>query len=821
MHSRADLHVHSKYSNRPSEWILRRLGSPESFVEPVELYHTVRRRGMQFVTISDHNCIDGAMEIAHLPGTFISNEVTTYFPEDRCKVHFLVIGITPQQFEVIQEVRESIYDLRDYVLHEDIIHSVAHPLFRVNDRLTVEQFEKLIVLFNCFEGINGSRDPRACELANVVLRNITRSDIERLAEKHRIDPIGPEPWKKHFTGGSDDHSSVYSAGAYTITPHVETVAAYLDHLRAGRHEMGGRGGTSLRLAHSFYHIAHSFYQDRFLSGDDSKQTILGELFKKMLEEPRQPPKSVGRRMKDAVYRGFRRRKIRTYSPMEQTLIHEFSGLFARRSADNGDGAIQTDDRSFEIACNISQQLGYSFFEKFIQHLRAGDMVESLQTFASLAPVGLSIAPYLAAFSTQHKDETFLRDLAGAFESSRHLAARSQKRAWVTDTFTDVNGVSRTIRTMAECAQRRHKQLTVVTCLDEAPTWGISLQNFQPVGTFRLPEYEQQMLAFPPFLEVMEWLEREQFSEIIISTPGPLGMNALAAGRLLRIPATGIYHTDFPQYVRHFTDNALLEEMTWGFMRWFYNQMSTIYVPSRAYLDLLANQGFDPEKLKVMPRGIDLNRFHPDHDDADFLGRFGAGDRFTFIYVGRVSREKNVEALLATFVEFRKREHDAQLVIVGDGPQFAELQDKYRRDDIIFTGFLDGDDVARAYTACDCFVFPSTTDTFGNVVLEAQACGVPVIVSDRGGPREIVESTDSGIVVDLDHPGELLEAMVRIYADDNLRALMRQRGIENAANSGWDEAFAAFWEGVDREEASSVGEYATAASSTSPPMPSIA
>ena len=97
MHSRADLHVHSKYSNRPSEWILRRLGSPESFVEPVELYHTVRRRGMQFVTISDHNCIDGALEIAHLPGTFISNEVTTYFPEDRCKVHFLVVGITDRK----------------------------------------------------------------------------------------------------------------------------------------------------------------------------------------------------------------------------------------------------------------------------------------------------------------------------------------------------------------------------------------------------------------------------------------------------------------------------------------------------------------------------------------------------------------------------------------------------------------------------------------------------------------------------------------------------------------------------------------------------
>ena len=93
MEAKVDLHVHSKYSDRPSEWILRRIGAPESFVEPIELYRIAKSRGMDFVTISDHNCIDGALEIAHLADTFISDEVTTYFPEDGCKVHFLVCGI--------------------------------------------------------------------------------------------------------------------------------------------------------------------------------------------------------------------------------------------------------------------------------------------------------------------------------------------------------------------------------------------------------------------------------------------------------------------------------------------------------------------------------------------------------------------------------------------------------------------------------------------------------------------------------------------------------------------------------------------------------
>ena len=134
--SKCDLHVHSKYSDRPSEWFLRRMGTPESFVEPQEVYRNARQKGMDFVTISDHNCIRGALEIAHLPGTFISNEVTTYFPENGSKVHILVTGINEEQFRMIQELRADIYRLQEYLMGEDIICSVAHVLFRVNGRLT-------------------------------------------------------------------------------------------------------------------------------------------------------------------------------------------------------------------------------------------------------------------------------------------------------------------------------------------------------------------------------------------------------------------------------------------------------------------------------------------------------------------------------------------------------------------------------------------------------------------------------------------------------------------------------------------------------------
>jgi len=151
MTSRADLHVHSKHSNQPAEWFLRTLRAPESFTEPLEIYRTCRGRGLDFVTISDHDTIDGALEIAHLPGAFVSCEVTTEFPEDRCEVHVLVFGITERQHREIQELRRNLYELREYLKDEDVACSVAHPLFRVNGKLTLEHFAELLVLFNHYE----------------------------------------------------------------------------------------------------------------------------------------------------------------------------------------------------------------------------------------------------------------------------------------------------------------------------------------------------------------------------------------------------------------------------------------------------------------------------------------------------------------------------------------------------------------------------------------------------------------------------------------------------------------------------------------------
>ncbi len=225
-----DLHVHSKYSKRPSEWILKKLGCPESFTDPLHLYRIAKKRGMSAVTITDHNAIDGCLEIAHLPDTFISEEVTTYFPEDGCKLHVLAYDVDEQEHQEIQKIRENVFDLIAYLTENKITHVLAHPLFSINHKLTPEHFEKCLLLFKNFE-ISGARNEEQNRCLELILSTLTKETIERLADKHNLTPSFAFPWVKNLTGGSDDHSSLTIARRYTEIEGPMTVRGFLRETR--------------------------------------------------------------------------------------------------------------------------------------------------------------------------------------------------------------------------------------------------------------------------------------------------------------------------------------------------------------------------------------------------------------------------------------------------------------------------------------------------------------------------------------------------------------------------------------------------------------
>lgn len=801
MSSRADLHVHSRHSNRPSDWFLRRIGAPESYTEPSEVYDRCRARGMDFVTISDHNSIDGALEIAHLPGTFLSNEVTTYFPEDGCKIHCLVLGITEAQHRDVQELRENIYEFRDYLLDEKILYSVAHPLFSVNGKLTVEHFEKLILLFKRFEGINGARDPRACDLAKAVFAQLTPEKIEALAERHGIEPREPEPWIKTLTGGSDDHSGLYIGGAYTETPYAATVEAFLDHLRQGLHLPGGKGGSSLELARTFYSIGYRFYRDRLLSRSTDGSDLLDEVFARLLSQGDENGNGNGNGKFKFTVRHFLRRKLSNMRQVDRLVAKEMVELLEGRSLPpaNGNGAGDGNgngaaERSFQMASGLGHRLSDAALRTAMGDLRTGRIVESLQAMASLGPLALCIAPYLASFHTQRKDDGLLDQVATRYDTTT-MPPRPDHRGWFTDTYAEPNGVARTIANCAQAAIRRDYRVTVFTSLAEYPEKGPVI-NFEPAGIYELAEYRGQKLSLPPYLDVLREFEKRAVTEVVISTPGPMGMLGLAAARLFGVPAVGIYHTDFPAYVRAFTDSPMLEGITWSYMRWFFDQMDLLFVPSRTYRDDLLERGFDDARLRLLPRGVDVEVFHPSRRDPRFWQRFGRQEGFKFLYVGRVSKEKNLDVLIEAFLALRELGDDAELVVVGDGPYRVELERRYPQSGVVFTGLLEGADLATAYASADLFVFPSRTDTFGNVVLEAQASGLPVLVSDRCGAHEIVADEGWGTILDTSLPGPLARAMEQLRRGAERRRIQSELALQNVGKRSWDGIVEEFWAQLD-------------------------
>jgi len=585
MTARVDLHVHSKHSNRPTEWLLQRVAAAESYTEPLEVYRKARARGMDFVTISDHDTIDGALEIAHLPGTFLSCEVTTAFPDDGCQIHLLTLGITEEQFGEIDRLRGDLYELRDYLRQEGVLCSVAHPLFRVNERLTVGHVEKLLVLFNRFEAINGIHATGEPALVRRIFSSLDGEAIHDLAARHRLEPWGERPWEKSFTGGSDDHGGRYIATTWTETPDAAESFDFLAHLRAGRSEPGGEPGSSRRLTQSLYAITADWHRRAvpawaFWARRDPLAKLLGEL------AAEEAPKTAG----TAPRKGFASRRAK---PQEVGFEAESVG-FAGTGRDTIARAAAAGRAAFEAMA-----------KKFAQRLARGRFASAAEALGELAPLGLALAPHLISLRAQHKDRDLVRAAAARFGAGPIAAER---RLWLVDDAQELARPNTAACGLLEASREQGGSIEAALLAGGASaasardleSAGIALRVFSP--WFDLPlgaEAEGANLGVPPILEILDLCERERYTEIVVSTPGPLGLAGLLAARLLGLPLAALVRTDVPAVVQRITREVFLEDLTRDLVRRFYGAADRLLVATRFERELLAADGFAPERIEIV------------------------------------------------------------------------------------------------------------------------------------------------------------------------------------------------------------------------------
>ena len=750
---------------------------------------------MDFVTLTDHNRIEGCLEIADRPGVFLSEQISTRFPDDRCEVHLLVWGIDESQHREIQSLRENIFDLQKYLAAESLVHAVAHPLHRLDDRLAITHIEKLALLFRHFEGLNGLRAPLLSEVARFAFGALTPEKLSELADRHGIAPTHPEPWRKIFIAGSDDRGGMFPASAFTETPFASTVAEFLAHIREGRCEVRGVGGTPLALSHGLYNNVRRFLAEK-ISGADSA-SLLGKAFSRFMEGE-DPTEFSWTDKLGFIAQGIASGKIfELAKPANASLWKQFAGYFSQTDvkgllASETSGINEAERRAFVIANFFANQLAFRFFTSFVKRVSSGNIIEAIQEISVMIPILATLGPYLYAFRNQAPDRAWLAGAGSVLAGCAPPQLANTKRAWFTDTLEDVNGVANTIRKLTAAVVAQGRDLTVVTSRAEVHLGDIPIKNFAPIGEFELPEYELQKLSFPPILQIIDYIEREGFTEIIISTPGPIGLTALLAAKMLGLRTSGIYHTDFPQYVRILSEDSFMETLTWNFMKWFYGQLDVLFVNSESYRRAWIDRGIDGARIQILPRGLDTALFNPSRRDPEFWKQHGIGSGSTvLLYVGRISREKDLDMIVAAWrkigVDARRT---ARLAFVGDGPYTKEL--RALLPDATFTGYLAGVELAGAFASSDVFLFPSTTDTFGNVILEALASGVPCIVSDQGGPKDLVEDGITGLITRARDVEDFIRALARLAGDGALRETMRIAAHRSVQDRDWAEAARQFW-----------------------------
>ena len=801
---RIDCHVHSKHSKRPSAWVLKKIGCPESFTEPLDIYRIARERGMTHVTITDHNRIEGALEIAHLPDTFISEEITTYFPDDHCKLHVLALNITEAQHVDIQKCRENVFYLVDYLQAQGIVHVLAHPLYGVNDRLRVEHFEKMLLLFKIFE-MNGARNDAANDGLEEVLKTLTPETIDSLADYHGIAPAFPDPWVKHITGGSDDHSALNIARTYTEIPGAQRLKEGLAGIGSGLSRAVRRPSLPETMAHNFYSIAYQYYRNKFNLERFQGKDLLVKFLDRSLRPAGPGDRDRDGRLMDKVYDFLHaRRRARTVAPSDDLfgllrhtttcLLRDDTHFKALTAQDSSQDRVP-ETEWFTFVNQVANQTLKDFANHAMNHLVGGNVFSIFHTIGSAGGLYGLLAPYFISFSLFAKDRDFTRAVRTHFglEASLDAAETNQVRVGhFTDTFYDTNGVALTIQQQVEVALRNGKPLQVITCTEE-PDAHPGVKTFKPVGTYELPEYRSQKLFYPPLLEMLRYCYEQGFTRIHSATPGPIGLAALAIARILKIPLCGTYHTQLPQYAQLLTGDEAMEELTWKFVIWYYDQMDLIYAPSESTRQELVARGIPADKVALYPRGVDVERFTPKMRNGFFQRRYGVEAGTTLLYVGRVSKEKNLHILAEAYSRIREHHPQAHLVVVGEGPYMDDMRRQLRRHPCTFTGTLMDADLVKAYASADLFVFPSTTDTFGNVILEAQACGLPVVVSDQGGPRENMLPGKTGLEVAGNDSAALAAALHRLLANPQVRRGMGLAARRYMEARSFDAAFLETWE----------------------------
>ena len=357
-------------------------------------------------------------------------------------------------------------------------------------------------------------------------------------------------------------------------------------------------------------------------------------------------------------------------------------------------------------------------------------------------------------------------------------------AVVTETYPpEVNGVAMTLGRLVDGLQVRNHQIQLIRPrqhADDQPQPTATLTEHLQRGV-ALPRYEGLKLGLPAKAALSRLWTRHRPDVVQIATEGPLGWSALAAANKLQLPVASDFHTNFHSYSNHY-GLGLLRRAIVAYLRKFHNKAAVTLVPTAGIRRELLAHGY--ENIEIIGRGVDTQLFHPGRRDVALRAQWGVGENETAVlYVGRLAAEKNLALVFRAFDAMHKANPATRLVLVGDGPERASWQ--ARRPDALFRGTRIGEDLATHYASGDVFLFPSLTETWGNVTIEAMASGLGVVAYDCAAAEEVIRHGENGLKAPPEDEDAFIAQALSLVSNPTLQRRLGAAAAARAAQLSWD------------------------------------
>jgi glycosyltransferase involved in cell wall biosynthesis/predicted metal-dependent phosphoesterase TrpH len=725
--SRADMHVHSTASQVSKLGIQRSLNLPECATPPEEVYELAKRSGMDFVTITDHDTIAGAETIAHLDDTFISEELTVSFKGEPQAVHVLCYGITAEDHEWLQAHNDDVEACAEYLHSSGITAALAHPFYAVRAPLTARHRSRLARLFPIWETRNGSRAKELNLPAFVYI------------ETHGGTAIG----------GSDDHAGIDVGRTFTETPYAETPAEFLANIRAGDAAAHGAQGSAAKWTHAAMALAI-----RSLGRGDGPERPTPEAVLKIVERVmREGDVRTGHAGAD-LGPDDARALLRSWLTGMELQFDEQELL--RRLQDGQLGHPDLYRRARRIherkLAGAVDEIVTMVDESAIDFGRAQNAI-----FDACIPA----VPYAAATAFLGREKLKLTRSDGD----------RPRVALVADGLGGMHGVTHTIQQIRDRGVPGYEVEVIGTDADVD-------RRLSAVAEIDIPFYRGLKIGVPTVPALVEALAEGRYDLVHLCSPGPAGIGAWLLARVLELPVVGSYHTELAAYAGLRSGRADLEVMANVALSAFYGSCEVVLSPSPASDQRLAELGIPEHKIGRWDRGVDLERFDP---KLRIRGAFRGA--INVLYAGRLTKEKGVELLADAFLTAARQDPRLHLVLAGGGPEEDALRERLG-DQATFLGWLGGQDLARAYASADVFLFASQTDTFGQVILEAQASGLPVVAVDQGGPASLITAGETGLLAPA-RPEALAQAVLGLVHTPLLSERLRKSALAGLRERTWE------------------------------------